>query len=742
MQRQIFIVVIWLIFIFSNIHAQKKNDYCEMWRKQGDTITNMDDYLQLNHKMISKVDVYCQMDILTTNAFIYREKRKIDSALYYYDQAIKLGKQDLNDEQLSLKPLTNKAYLLALSNKNKDALTLLRKSRKILNKYPGDEGWILYYQTYAYMSDVRAEYHDAIKYTDSSITLSERYNLVNYIHSCYANRGTYYLRISDFESAAKNLLRGIEESEKIGSSSSLEAYNYMLATCYLRLKQYEVANKYYKIAISKSKKIGNDYVLMHSYSKIADSYIALKSPYKALKVIDSALVLINNRKDNGLLAKILNTKGSIYFDNLKDYDKAEKCFIQAYEAAIIADSSKKMDDLILVSAIESVVKIYLYKKNYRKTKKYLTLLESKVKKTGILTYNRSLHRFYSKYFEGTGQLTEALSHLKKYQAINDSISNEKVKTQVADLEKKYDTQKKELEIVKLNKEKEAQELTVQRAKAKQNLYMLAAFFLLFVLVIGIWAFRKLQKQQKELTSINQVKNRLFSIIAHDLRGMMIPFQRSGKILKHHIDQGNHQRTIELSKELEKNSESLSNMLDNLLNWSLEQMNGYRINPERMSVREQFEEIITAFKQRVAYKNTDIELKYEEDVSIKFDKGAFHVIFRNLIGNALKYTENGNIRIEFKNDFNTLLCSVSDTGEGMSEEQLKSIFTLEEGHTTIGTQGEKGTGLGLNLVYRFVSMNKGTIKVSSKKRIGTRFDLSFPAAIPIELKQNTMGSRSA
>ncbi|RKM96356.1 sensor histidine kinase, partial [Aquimarina sp. BL5] len=223
----------------------------------------------------------------------------------------------------------------------------------------------------------------------------------------------------------------------------------------------------------------------------------------------------------------------------------------------------------------------------------------------------------------------------------------------------------------------------------------------------------------------QVKNRLFSIIAHDLRGMIIPFQRSGKILKYHINKGNHEKTIELSQALEQNSESLSNMLDNLLNWSLGQMNGYKMNLQTMSISEELNDIVLGYEQQAAYKKTKIDLKYEEDLWVNLDKGAFHVIFRNLIGNALKYTEGGNIRIEFTSEDDMFLCSITDTGVGMSQDQLEHLFSLEEKKSTIGTQGEKGTGLGLNLVYRFIKMHKGTIQVSSEKRIGTRFDLKFP-----------------
>jgi len=237
-------------------------------------------------------------------------------------------------------------------------------------------------------------------------------------------------------------------------------------------------------------------------------------------------------------------------------------------------------------------------------------------------------------------------------------------------------------------------------------------------------FNKLKKQKTELDAANNTKNRLFSIIAHDLRGMIIPFRRSGRVLQHYIENKDYNKTLVFSQELQKNSEGLSRMLDNLLNWSVEQMNGYKMNPELIYVSEELENVKSNFKQQSDFKKTKIEIINSEEIVINMDKGAFHIIFRNLISNGLKYTENGSIRLEFLQENNILKFNIIDTGLGMNTEQMACLFRLEKKPTT-GTKGEKGAGLGLNLVHRFVTMNNGDIKVSSEKRVGTKFEINFP-----------------
>ena len=207
--------------------------------------------------------------------------------------------------------------------------------------------------------------------------------------------------------------------------------------------------------------------------------------------------------------------------------------------------------------------------------------------------------------------------------------------------------------------------------------------------------------------------------------MIIPFQRSGRMLKHYIENEDYEKTLVFSQELQKKSEGLSSMLDNLLSWSIDQMNGYKMNPELLYVKQELEGLKLSFDQQARFKNTKISIEGNEEIALTFDKGAFHIIFRNLIGNALKYTENGSIRVVLKRELDALKCSVIDTGIGMSKEQLDHLFSIENKESRVGTNGEKGTGLGLSLVYRFLTMNGGSIQVSSDNRVGTKFDLSFP-----------------
>ncbi|MDH7448206.1 tetratricopeptide repeat-containing sensor histidine kinase [Aquimarina sp. 2201CG14-23] len=669
-QKLLFLIFIFLIGL--NIQSQTEKEYCEEWKKQIKTFQSIDSKLKYNKEILSKVDSVCMTEIYLNSAhLLYLGLQKTDSSLYLYDKAIKLAK-DFKKEDLLSVAYTNKALILTQVLKNDEANSLLEKAKLLLLNKPNDKSWAVYFEAHSEISDNNSEYAKAIKFADSMTEISIIAKDTFSLFSSYHNKGLYNFRLSNYEEAVLNLLKALNLQENNENLIGRARTNYLLGFGYLKWGHIETAKKYLKKGIAEAEEKQDKFTLLLSYPYLAECYRRLNENNEALSSINYGIKLANNSNNSNRIARAYTEKGWLYLDNLKQYDKSEVYFKKAYDAA-----KKSNDDFYLHLSLQGLIELYLKKQEYENVKKYLPNFRKVTNRMNILINTQELHKIYSVYYEETRQPSLALKHLKKYHAIKDSITNVEVSTKVVDLEKKYDTKKKELEIVHLNEEKKEQEQIAKQAKAQQNLYLLAAGFLLFLLGTGAWAFRKLRKQQQELASTNQVKNHLFSIIAHDLRGMIIPFQRSGKILKYHIDKGDYEKTIALSQALEQNSERLSDTLNNLLNWSLEQMEGYNINPESISVEKELQGIIEGYKEQAAYKHIKIDLQYEENIFIDFDKGAFHVIFRNLISNALKYTEKGNIRIEFTNNNTMFFCSVIDTGIGISSDQLQNIFSLDE-----------------------------------------------------------------
>jgi signal transduction histidine kinase len=377
-------------------------------------------------------------------------------------------------------------------------------------------------------------------------------------------------------------------------------------------------------------------------------------------------------------------------------------------------------------------RFYFNSKRFSDAKVYLSRALQLVNETGISKIAIPTNEMLSTIYESEGDFKKAYYHHQQFYLLKDSLENGKLKSDMAELEKKYTIGTKETEIANLNKEKLLKDAALKQTKTRQNFFLVTSLLLAAFVFAGIWAYRKLRSNKNqlaikntELDNLNQVKNRLFSIIAHDVKGLAIPFQRASRILNHHIQKQNFEKTLEVAKQLETNAESLSSLLDNLLQWSLEQMNGYTPRPELLSLKNEIAQIIESYEGHAHYKNTQLLQDIPETLSIETDKGAFHVIFRNLVANAIKYTENGSIQIRAARENNTIVCHVKDTGTGIDANMVDKLFSIESDKIKNGTAGEKGSGLGLVLVKKFLELNGGSIRVNSTEGNGTDFIISFP-----------------
>ncbi|WP_346882436.1 ATP-binding protein [uncultured Algibacter sp.] len=718
-------LIYFTFFTLSLGYAQEKSQSCEVWRKEIQSVSNYDSIINLSKRFLSRVEKPCKIDIYESLGNTYRDLRKQDSSLYYFREGVKLT-QRLKKPSNAIVFYINIASIYLRTSKLDSTTWYLKKAKILLNKENNQSGLIEYYSMQSALMSQKSEKDKAYKYSDSAIDIAIKLKDSSNLPNLYQNIGLKYINNSEYEIGVKKLLTSAQLKEKY-KHTDVDGTYYLLGTSYKLLNNFKVSKKYFDKAIIAAKKSGNTYVTLLTQIEYIKQLKDEKQFKNALKYIDSARVLTNQLKADNENAELDLHSGFIFLNQSNKYKLAELCFNRANAYGLRVNKYH-----MIFKAQMGLFDLNYANKNYKKANQYLDNLKRILSKHNDVDYKLLFHKTSANYYKEIADYKKALENNIEFHRIQDSLFDVDKVTKIAELEKQYDTQNKELKIAELNEAKKAQELLTQKAKTKQNLFLGFLVILGLLFLMGFWFYRKSKKQQnalakahKKLSEVDAVKNRLFSIIAHDLRGMLVPFQRAGKVLNHHVEKENYDKVKTLSKDLQTNSQSLSNMLDNLLNWSLEQMNGYTFKKESFSLKKEFETIISNFEQHSKDKNTAIILNYNEDYKVDFDKGAFHVIFRNLIANAIKYTENGTVKISFNKDFNTLNCSVSDTGVGIDKEKQVQLFKLENNNSTKGTQGEKGTGLGLNLVKKFVNMHKGKISVSSKLRLGTRFDISFP-----------------
>jgi PAS domain S-box-containing protein len=240
---------------------------------------------------------------------------------------------------------------------------------------------------------------------------------------------------------------------------------------------------------------------------------------------------------------------------------------------------------------------------------------------------------------------------------------------------------------------------------------------------------KLVVSEQNLSQANQTKDKFFSIIAHDLRNPVAALYMNIELLEIYFDRFEKVELRNKISKLHETSIHLKELVDNLLQWSGSQTKRFEFTPELLSLRDIINSNLVLFNILSKDKNINIANKIENtDIKVLADSNMLNTILRNLISNAIKFTPvNGYIEIgsELDTETNMVNIYIKDNGIGISELNIQKLFGLNENLTTIGTTGEKGTGLGLLLCKEFVERHGGKIWVESQEGKGSTFYFTLP-----------------
>lgn len=235
---------------------------------------------------------------------------------------------------------------------------------------------------------------------------------------------------------------------------------------------------------------------------------------------------------------------------------------------------------------------------------------------------------------------------------------------------------------------------------------------------------KSKQQAEELQRLNQLKDRIFSIMAHDLRG---PLLNLSEVLKMTTDDTISTEEFKvLAPALSKDISYTAALLENILHWSRSQLKGYSINKEIFDFKALIEAEINYHHKSAAVKKIEIVQRLEDELYAYADLVMMQMVIRNLLSNAIKFCHS-NCHIEVSSSYQNdgyIHMRIKDNGVGISEENIQRIFSGEN-VSSRGTQNEKGTGIGLMVCWDFMERNEGTITIDSEVGKGTIFNLSIP-----------------
>lgn len=263
-----------------------------------------------------------------------------------------------------------------------------------------------------------------------------------------------------------------------------------------------------------------------------------------------------------------------------------------------------------------------------------------------------------------------------------------------------------------------------------SLLIFSSIFLYRIYALGkqkIILEQKVKEQTIELIELNNKKDKFFSILAHDLINPFNTLLGLTELILANFAEWSDKVKIETLKSINNSTNVLYELLINLLEWSRSERGLIEYSPEKLAIHNIIENIVLIQEITAQSKNIMLKTKFcKECVYAYSDKQLLNTIFRNLVSNAIKFTpRDGEILISTEIDNNNILVKVSDNGVGISEEKLKNLFSIDIKQSTLGTNNEKGTGLGLMLVKEFIELQKGSLSIISKVNQGSTFCFTVP-----------------
>ncbi len=241
------------------------------------------------------------------------------------------------------------------------------------------------------------------------------------------------------------------------------------------------------------------------------------------------------------------------------------------------------------------------------------------------------------------------------------------------------------------------------------------------------ARKLLKKRAEDLNAANAAKDKLFSIIAHDLRHPLADLKTLLELLLFDYERFTKEDIIKCFKEIRDTTDEAYNLLQNLLQWSRKEMNSLPFEPAFFKLNDVVDSTIRLFRQSTGKKNIKVTFSNGDDIRVFADKNMIEAVLRNLVNNAIKFSyQDSTIIIEAKKENDEVEVRVKDFGHGIKKEHKEALLSENVAISTRGTNNEKGTGVGLNLCIDFIKKNKGRLWFESEEGKGSTFYFTIPA----------------
>ncbi|UII21739.1 tetratricopeptide repeat-containing sensor histidine kinase [Fulvivirga ligni] len=342
--------------------------------------------------------------------------------------------------------------------------------------------------------------------------------------------------------------------------------------------------------------------------------------------------------------------------------------------------------------------------------------------------------------EESGNYSEAYKYLKMNVMAKDSVQKKNNMEHLQELKQKYNAENRENEIAILQMDRQIQDANL-RQKDLLTYALLGGFILVLIILVLLYRSYQLNKNKKDLLAyknariqsqkadlikINRGKDQLFSIISHDIKSPLNSLKGFSNLLVNNIDRLSKDDIQLMGGKINDSLNNLSELLDNLLAWSINQTKSHKLEIDKVDVNELIQKNIELYALTAASKNIQIKDYSDENIVALANSNSIHTVLRNFIGNAIKFSyPDSEIKIQAMQREDKIQISVVDEGIGLTQESIEKLYDITQTETKVGTSNEKGSGLGLILSQQLIRENQGEFYVNSEPGKGSTFTFTLP-----------------
>ncbi|HPI46262.1 MAG TPA: tetratricopeptide repeat-containing sensor histidine kinase, partial [Tenuifilaceae bacterium] len=578
----------------------------------------------------------------------YSSKGEFEQSIEFYTKSME-HRERSNDMLKVSYSLSNLSFSLQNLKRYSEAMDALKRAASICNSIGNAQDEALINQQIASLYKNLQDLNRALEYALKAVNINLSNNITTGLANNYNFIGLLHKDLKNFDLAEEYFLKSLKIWQQEKNEEGLSNTYNNLGIVYDEKKDAQKALEYYSKSLELSKKLGDLKGIAVAYNNIG---------FLSIRI---------NQIDAGIDSYLKSIKISHDLNDIESY-------LNTYNNIAIA---------------------YLKKNNIEKSEEYVNLVLKEFDKVNDLAIIQETYKILSDINSKKGNFKKAFEYKTIELAYNDTLYTQQQTSNIIEMQTRFETEAKEREIQILKKDNDIKQLEFERQRFFQRILIIISILFLIILVGGAMSFRyirrsnklleqkniefenaniKLIESEKNLRELNATKDKLFSIIAHDLKNPFNALMGFSDLLDKNYNFLSEEERKEYIGVVSDSTQNLYKLLDNLLQWTRTQTGAITYISENFKLYPLIKQEVDILSPNADKKKININLKLDENQIVYADKNSIATVVRNLVSNAIKFTSNGGwIEIDAKQNSKFVEISVSDSGIGIKGDDIDKIF---------------------------------------------------------------------